>query len=535
MKGILETMKKKGYVFICICIVMLNGCGKDFSKTDLGIEEGETSFIDSRDQKVEVNTEISLDNEAPKSDSLKETKADDEVFDESAKKSRETFIIEGEQITDADSVSAIPIYTVSDLESIADGAKEKYILMADIDCSELESIIERFQGVFEGNYHQLKNLKMPLFNNLDSGTINNLAIINSSSNTAGLVRLMMKGTISNCYVTGEIGARNNNKVHAGLIQEVCGSDCFISYSYNAATVYAGDGYEEVGGIIGTVLYNGPADRSSRVINCYQCENYGTIYVNGARRAGGICGYLDTRDYCGGNYCEYTIQQCFNYGSLLNINKSLFKTEDGIGGILGCISAYPKTTGSKVYITLSFNSNYGNFFVSDESLANNDSISIGGVLGKAQTLENFSDVYIFLTDNLNAGIANKESAAVCYSLDLKGGDISITRCIDISDSKHHVYGYYTSGINTSENISVENCYFLKREAGGASRDAAGLTEEEMQDINNFEGIYIYSDSFEEGEPDGWAINPDINNGYPYILNYDQNKEIIDEWAKKTPQP
>lgn len=283
-----------------------------------------------------------------------------------------------------------------------------------------------------------------------------------------------------------------------------------------------------------MVQNGPSDSGGIVVNCYQCENYGTIYVNGSNSAGGICGYLDTRDYCGGNYCEYQISSCFNYGSLLNVNKSVLVTGDGVGGILGCISAYPKTQGSRVSISVSFNSNYGKIFVSEESLANKDSISIGGILGKVETLENLSDVYVNLTDNLNAGFVNKESAAICYSFDMKGGDISIANCIDFTDSEHHVYGYRESGINTNDNLSVENCYFLKKEESDASRDAHGLTEEEMRDINNFD-FYIYDGSFTEGDPDGWAMNSAVNHGYPYLLDYDQYMEIIEGAAQEVPQP
>lgn len=300
---------------VCICMLIISGCGLDLSETNSDMKKDETSYISEKDQE---GTDILLEVEESESNALMETELDEEFVGESVKEVRETFILKGDQITDVGNVSAIPIYTVSDLEGIADKSKENYILMADIDCSELESGIKYFEGVFEGNYHQLINLKIPLFNELDSGTVNNLAIVNSSSNTAGLVEIMQKGTIYNCYVTGEIGTGENNLVHAGLVQSISGYDCFITYSFNAATVYASKGYEEVGGIIGTILYNGPTDRSARVLSCYQCENYGTIYVNGSRSAGGICGYLDTRDYCGGEYCEYTIQQCFNYGSLLNI-------------------------------------------------------------------------------------------------------------------------------------------------------------------------------------------------------------------------
>ena len=129
-----------------------------------------------------------------------------------------------------------PIYDIEDLESI--GNTGNYILMEDIDCAGMEHGINDFEGEFEGNYHQLRNLGQALFSDSFSGTVRNLAIIDTVSDTAGRIEELHQGTVDNCYVTGVIGKSNEEETaRAGLVQYMLGTDGCIRDSFNKADIY----------------------------------------------------------------------------------------------------------------------------------------------------------------------------------------------------------------------------------------------------------------------------------------------------------
>ncbi len=157
--------------------------------------------------------------------------------------------------------------------------------------------INRFNGIFDGNGYEIKNLYVKstsnagLFGSTQSCTIKNLGvtgkIVGIETPTAGIVA-QMSGTIINCY----------NK-------------CYVTGSLN-------QDYTGVGGITGGGSY---VDELN-IINCY---NEGTInctintYINLNRfGAGGIIGFSRGQDA--------NISNCYNIG---NISSSYLKN-----GILG---------------------------------------------------------------------------------------------------------------------------------------------------------------------------------------------------------
>jgi hypothetical protein len=144
----------------------------------------------------------------------------------------------------------------------------------------------RFQGIFDGNNHVVKNMTIArsgenyvgLFGNTMSATIKKLGVVNCSVSgqkfVAGLVgENYFTVIISNCYATGSVN----------------GSDC-------------------VGGLVGS-------NYSTTIQNCYAIGN-----ITGNNYAGGLVGYSS----------ESTISNCYAGGSVNGRQR--------VGGLVGSTSS-----------------------------------------------------------------------------------------------------------------------------------------------------------------------------------------------------
>lgn len=82
------------------------------------------------------------------------------------------------QVTEKKEVKEI--HTLEDLKSVSQNDYKKYVLKADIDASSVTSgdalIGGSFSTVFDGENHTIKGLKVPLFDTVDNGTIQNLKL-----------------------------------------------------------------------------------------------------------------------------------------------------------------------------------------------------------------------------------------------------------------------------------------------------------------------------------------------------------------------
>ena len=222
----------------------------------------------------------------------------------------------------------------NDLSAISpDG---KYMLMCDIDLEDTEwypfgSDFSPFTGVFDGNGYCIKNFRIvsSVFGSRCSGFfgcnsgliknlgIENLAVMNSSDYSGGLVGVNT-GTITNCYVIGEITssgyipyvgglagsnsgtisncytlcdvssrASNTRSSAGGLVGENCGT---ISNSYANGTVYAYSDYDAyAGGVVGY-------PESGEIINCFAIGKIQAVSQQGAS-AGGIVGASHYAENC----------------------------------------------------------------------------------------------------------------------------------------------------------------------------------------------------------------------------------------------
>ena len=76
------------------------------------------------------------------------------------------------------------ISTLEELQNIGKNEYKKYILKADIDASSITSgnalITGSFTSILEGDNHTIKGLKVPLFENVENGTVQNLKIKDAS-------------------------------------------------------------------------------------------------------------------------------------------------------------------------------------------------------------------------------------------------------------------------------------------------------------------------------------------------------------------
>ncbi len=147
-----------------------------------------------------------------------------------------------------------PIYNVDDLRAIQDNLSGSYILLNDIDLSEVENWIPirwAFSGEFNGNGHVIENMtsrdtnsNVGLFEVISDATIYDLGFKNVTLETDGknctgaLAEEVVRSTIKNIYVTGK-GTANVFGI-AGSTEESKFENCYVSL----------EGTGKAGGVIG---------------------------------------------------------------------------------------------------------------------------------------------------------------------------------------------------------------------------------------------------------------------------------------------
>ena len=165
-------------------------------------------------------------------------------------------------------------YFISDLaslEAISSHSGDLCILTANIDASGLEASISNFTGEFDGGFHTISGLSVPLFDNLSGGTVKNV---------------MLSGV-------GISGIEN-----AGAI---CGEADGATKIYNCGVLSGSvSGSGNVGGLVGLIK----AGSSVRVVNCY---NFAT--VSGGSTMAGIVGNNQ------GTVGNVRIAMCMMYGDM----------------------------------------------------------------------------------------------------------------------------------------------------------------------------------------------------------------------------
>ncbi len=237
------------------------------------------------------------------------------------------------------------ITTKEQLATIKDNLSGKYILMADLDMTDVayeiigQTSSAPFKGTFDGNYHKISNLKIEsanqyigMFGYINGGTIENLTLENvniTGTNTSsyayvgGLVGYSNNGTINNVCVKGQVSAKynvgglagyNTGKITNAYVEgKVIGTNNYvgglvgenisgtITSSYAIAQV---SGITYVGGLSGS--------NTGTITN-----TYATGKVSGTNEVGGLVG----RNYNG------TITNTYAVGEVTG-------TGANVGGLIG---------------------------------------------------------------------------------------------------------------------------------------------------------------------------------------------------------
>ena len=171
-----------------------------------------------------------------------------------------------------------------------------------------------FTGVFDGNDHKITNLTindtgagnyfLGLFGYIDYGEVSNLgveggSVIGTERTVGGLIGFI-RGSISNCYCTGDVSGDRN----VGGLVGSGGSSTSISNCYSTGDVH---GVDYVGGLVGL-------NDSYIISNCYSTGD-----VNGVDDVGGLVG----RNY-------YDVSDCYSTGDVNGV--------DDVGGLVGLNTA-----------------------------------------------------------------------------------------------------------------------------------------------------------------------------------------------------
>ena len=206
---------------------------------------------------------------------------------------------------------AIGTYSISTKEELVQmtnmlekgliASNTEFVLANDIDLSGIHWKSTKFDGVFDGNGHTIKNLtgENGLFSS--AGMVKNVKLenVNISSTQNEVGGIAGSANITNCTITGKIsstGIKVGGVVGYNYYRypKYCYSDVEVSgrslvggiagwlnYSYATGCVSRGEvsGTSEVGGIVGS----GP-NGNSRVYNCASYMN-----IMGTTRVGGIVG------------------------------------------------------------------------------------------------------------------------------------------------------------------------------------------------------------------------------------------------------
>lgn len=409
----------------------------------------------------------------------------------------------GESVQDS-GAGKVEIYTLEDLLKIPGNSEKDYILMADIDCQGKAIDIKLFRGKFDGNYHKIENASSAIFESIFDGHVYNLAVSDSSSSTAGVATELLNGSITNCYVTGEIGKEAKlGEATGGIVAKVLAKQCSIANCYNAADVY---GSYDVGGIVGNVVDNG--SDSVCPFQMSYCENYGDVYAADSESAGvgGICGDVLFEKNVEGYDGQITFCGTINYGTIHGSGNDF----TNLAGVVGSATVKSYSQNSDMLIWVDESANYGRVEYSGEIKG-----EPAGICGQAVVVNNeYNVAKVRISDCLNSSVSKLPvlgEATPGY-----GTTIAIEKTINLSDVV--MSPMYGRNYVSDREVDIKDCYFFNYGSGETTeQNATGLPKDAMRQSESFESF-----SFESLT---WSIKEDYNNGYPYMMDYRQIEEFM----------
>ena len=389
------------------------------------------------------------------------------------------------------------IYTVSDLINIKNALNGHYVLMSDIDVSDIDwvplgsSDSTSFTGVIDGNNHTISGLKMTSFIEslyaygfvgYNCGTIKNLNLTDVNISITGITKDVYvggicgynwEGVIDNCVVEGTISVSNHSGSYDSSVGGIAGAAITNPGITNCTNNASVTGNTYAGGIVGVSALN---------TTVYQkCINNGTIYSPNI--AGGIAGYSHGD----------TFIQCKNTGTV--------KGNKEAGGILGA------TVQNSLFSSISTFDQCVN--TAKVQTSNTADCEAGGIAG---------DVYCAsITDCYNTGeieghrvggilghsywtgtaISNTYNNGKIVGCQYAAGILGWGTQVEIKDSinfgtissssvKGYVSGYNYGGIHT-------NCYYKSSSGTFQDAEAAGVssTSKVINDITLYTSVVYWS--------------------------------------------
>lgn len=248
-----------------------------------------------------------------------------------------------------------------------------------------------FKGTFDGNGHNISNLKLSANNNgnasfinvLEGGIVQNVTFSNviidgtDAAQTGIVGTLSADGKVSNVTVSGSV---NGNEYTGAVVGALLNSGTIDGCTNNAVV----SGTKYVGGVVGAAVL--PTSESSLAVsnckntaavtgnaegkyvggvvgissaNVTKCSNSGTV-TNPLNSTGGIVG--EQRN-CG------SVTYCVNTGEIKETGNNNYAY--GSGGIVGFVRYYPE--GYTVYapISVNYNTNYASIW---------GYAAVGGIVG-----------------------------------------------------------------------------------------------------------------------------------------------------------
>jgi len=437
------------------------------------------------------------------------------------------------------------------LDFVRNNLSAHYKLKNDIDLAEwgnwtpIGSYENPFTGTFDGDEYSVKNIYVRidqsanvyagLFGYISGAEIKNLEMSNGtvwgrsasyySCNAGSIVGYMHASTIDNCYSTVNVSAYSNSlncSVYAGGIVGYAGNSSpasTIKGCSNTGSIYA---YAPLSVDVGGIVGRASGSSNSRLVLISDFNNKGSVKADSSTYYAGNTKWLSAGGIVGdASYCA--VSNCQNNG----IIDSLFlSTGDPSSIVNSCVSSAGGIIGKLARSTISQCFNKGTITASTLS---HTSSCAGGIAGYVDTTCQINDCYNkgYITapvttssDSYAGGIAgytNIKNTIVnsCYNTG------SIVRSPSVTSGYFNAAGGII-GYLDFEN-TARNSYFL---SGTATSGVAGQNNSSgtiVENILSLNEVQMKEDSSFIGFDftNTWAINPTINNGYPYLRGMQDN--------------
>ena len=279
-----------------------------------------------------------------------------------------------------------------------------------------------------------------------------------------------------------INFQNSTLAYVGLFGYVSGATLkntgIIDSKVNMApSNYISQPY--AGGIVGYSV-------SSAISNCYSTSEVNASASSGIAYAGGVVGYADSS----------TIISCYNTGEVNASTSSFYAYAGGIAGGSSTIISTCYNTG-KVFATSAGGDSCAGGIVGLNSSTINDCYNKGNIGTRTSAQNSYASGYA-------GGIAGRNNSQIssCYNT----GEVNV-----VAGDYGNIYEGGIAGNNNYLAV-INNCYYLNNienatgTGSGTLANVKILTATQMKQQSSFVGFDFTNT---------WAINPAINNGYPYL--------------------